>query len=221
MGEGVCFGRYIVFYAILLYYVAFCSVSTIHFLIPFTLRLMHIGWLIFIDKRWNVLAVLLCLAAFVRYTFFKSNKAYSAEFEDDLVDLPFQSSFMTFELPSHPPLSPPSSLLSPPSSPPSYFTSSARSSCSPSWSSLQSSPRSSFSSPMSSPPPPPPPVKIRKRDYVRMASNASLSSEDSGDSDIDIKAEMFIAHFKTRLMFENERLHECASKPCDPITSNY
>lgn len=37
-----------------------------------------------------------------------------------------------------------------------------------------------------------------------MASNASLSSEDSGDSDIDSKAEKFIAQFRSRLKFEKE-----------------
>ncbi|CAF2090741.1 unnamed protein product [Brassica napus] len=197
-------GRYIVFYAILLYYVAFCSVSTIHFVFPFTLRVMHIGWLIFVDKRWNVLAILLCLAAFVRYIFSKSNKEYSTTEAEDLL---FQSSYMAFEQPSYTPLSPPSSLLSPPSSPPSSFTY-RRSSLSLSWSSLQSSPRSSFSSL----PPPPPPFKMRpcKSKYVRMASNASLSSEESGDSDIDSKAEKFIAQFRSRLKFEKERLHECA-----------
>ncbi|CAG7872926.1 unnamed protein product [Brassica rapa] len=239
MGEGAYskptyLGRYIVFYAILLYYVAFCSVSTIHFVFPFTLRVMHIGWLIFVDKRWNVLAILLCLAAFVRYIFSKSNKEYSTTEAEDLLS---QSSYMAFEQPSYTPLSPPSSLLSPPSSPPSSVTyprsslspsweqpsytplsppSSSlsppssppssftypRSSLSPSWSSLQSSPRSSFSSP----PPPPPPFKMRpcKSKYVRMASNASLSSEESGDSDIDSKAEKFIAQFRSRLKFEKE-----------------
>ncbi|CAN6875799.1 unnamed protein product [Brassica oleracea var. botrytis] len=261
MGEGAyskptSLGRYIVFYAILLYYVAFCSVSTIHFVFPFTLRVMHIGWLIFVDKRWNVLAILLCLAAFVRYIFSKSNKEYSTEAEDLL------SQYMAFEQPSYtplsppssllsppsspplsppssllsppsspplsppssllsppssPPLSPPSSLLSPPSSPPSSFTY-PRSSLSPSWSSLQSSPRSSFS--FSSPPrpPPPPPFKMRpcESKYVRMGSNASLSSEESSDSDIDSKAEKFIAQFRSRLKFEKERLHECANKSCDP-----
>ncbi|WZZ01984.1 hypothetical protein YC2023_074312 [Brassica napus] len=203
MGEGAYskptyLGRYIVFYAILLYYVAFCSVSTIHFVFPFTLRVMHIGWLIFVDKRWNVLAILLCLAAFVRYIFSKSNKEYSTTEAEDLLS---QSSYMAFEQPSYTPLSPPSSLLSPPSSPPSSVTY-PRSSLSPSWSSLQSSPRSSFSSP----PPPPPPFKMRpcKSKYVRMASNASLSSEESGDSDIDSKAEKFIAQFRSRLKFEKE-----------------
>ncbi|KAL0761269.1 hypothetical protein Bca101_077419 [Brassica carinata] len=148
MGEGAyskptSLGRYIVFYAILLYYVAFCSVSTIHFVFPFTLRVMHIGWLIFVDKRWNVLAILLCLAAFVRYIFSKSNKEYSTEAEDLL------SQYMAFEQPS-------------------------------------------------------------------MGSNASLSSEESSDSDIDSKAEKFIAQFRSRLKFEKERLHECANKSCDP-----
>ncbi|KAG2261651.1 hypothetical protein Bca4012_013643 [Brassica carinata] len=205
MGEGaysepIYLGRYIALYAILLYYVAFCSASTIHFLFPFTLRIMHIGWLIFIDKRWNVLAVLLCLAAFVRYVCSKSNKEYSTDVED----LPSQSSYMAFDLPSYPLLmSSPSSLLSPPTSPSSSFTS-PRSYSSPSWSSLRSSPRSSFSSPR----PPPPPFKMRpcKINYVRMASNASLSSEDSGDSDIDSKAEKFIAQFRSRLEFENENV---------------
>ncbi|KAF2553049.1 hypothetical protein F2Q68_00036122 [Brassica cretica] len=233
MGEGAyskptSLGRYIVFYAILLYYVEFCSVSTIHFVFPFTLRVMHIGWLIFVDKRWNVLAILLCLAAFVRYIFSKSNKEYSTEAEDLLS----QSSYMAFEQPSYtplsppssllsppssPPLSPPSSLLSPPSSPPSSFTY-PRSSLSPSWSSLQSSPRSSFSFSSPPPPPPPPPFKMRpcESKYVRMGSNASLSSEESRDSDIDSKAEKFIAQFRSRLTFEKERLHECANKSCDP-----
>ncbi|CAF1999036.1 unnamed protein product [Brassica napus] len=108
MGEGAyskptSLGRYIVFYAILLYYVAFCSVSTIHFVFPFTLRVMHIGWLIFVDKRWNVLAILLCLAAFVRYIFSKSNKEYSTEAEDLL------SQYMAFEQPSYTPFLSPSS----------------------------------------------------------------------------------------------------------------
>ncbi|KAJ0240472.1 hypothetical protein HA466_0221040 [Hirschfeldia incana] len=205
MGEGaysnskpIYLGRYIALYAVLFYYVAFCSVSTIHFLlIPFTLRVMHIGWLIFIDKRWNMLAVLLCIAAFVRFILSKSSKEYSTEAEDLLS----QSSYVAFELPSHPPLSPPSSLLSPPSSPPSSFTS-PRSSLSPSWSFAQSSPRSSFSSP---------PFKMRpyKSSYIRMASNASISSEDSGDSDIDSKAEKFISQFRSRLKFEKESDSVC------------
>ncbi|KAJ4901263.1 hypothetical protein Rs2_15214 [Raphanus sativus] len=180
---------------------------------------MHIGWLIFIDKRWNVLAILLCLAAFVWYIFSKSSKVYSTEVED----LPSQSSYVAFELPSSPPLSPPSSLLSspssppssllsppssppssllsPPLSPPSSFTSPC-SSLSPSWSFLQSSPRSSFSSP---------PFKMTpyRSNYVRMASNASLSSEDSGDNDIDSKAEKFIVQFKSRLKFEKETDSVC------------
>lgn len=216
--DEISLGRLVAFYTTQMYYTVAISILFTYFILPEVCSVASdLIWKVFVERRFLVVVFLLCLACVVSYIF------QISEEEKELTDLPITPVLddllldLQFPLPDLPPYDPPylvhSSFSSssvdttpPPSSPAHSGLLSPYYSDLPSSSHYSSTPEWLDSPLMATPPPPPFKMKpwkfFMEGDYVRMASDVSLSSDYSDHTDVDAKADKFITEFKSRLKSE-------------------